>query len=246
MKSAEKKIFTELEAATLLSVTEEKGVVTTIYVAPCTMKEDLVEPAPEFFPEDNQLMYHCPYCACAIRSANAFKVHLKACPKNNENKNKEEDDKQKKHQQKDGIYQCIMCAQGFESIPHLYCHILVHGTSLKNLRCGSCNVKFETDEEYQAHLQSHLEPEPGELRTESSVTKIFDCIFCRKNFRATFRLGHVTCRYACDDCSKNHKAKESFGISKLPEQRKKKWTCDRCGRVYKLEGFLLRHKNHCQ
>ncbi|KAH8232994.1 hypothetical protein KR026_002758, partial [Drosophila bipectinata] len=242
MTSAEKYIFTELEAATLLSVTEENGVVTTIYVAPCTMEEDLLEP--EFFPEDNQLMYHCPYCACAIRSAKAFKVHLMACRKNN--KNKKEDDKQKKENEKDEIYQCIVCDQDFESIAHLYCHILVHETSFEVLRCGSCNVKFETDQEYQAHLKSHLEPEPEELETESSVTKSFDCILCGKHFLATFRLGHVTHRYACDNCLKNHKTKESNAIPTLPAQGKPEWTCDRCGRVYKLEGFLLRHKNHCQ
>ncbi|KAH8337863.1 hypothetical protein KR067_007717 [Drosophila pandora] len=243
MTSAEQMISTELEAATLLSVTEENGVVTTIYVAPCSASgEELVEPPPEFLPEDNQLMYHCPYCASAIRTARAFKAHLEACRENC--KNKEEDAQQKK--QDGAIYQCIMCDQSYTSMRHLHCHIMMHGSSLKNLRCGSCSVKFESEQEYQAHLQSHLGSGPGDRKMESSVTKSFDCIFCRKDFEATFRLGQVSRRYACDDCGKNLKAKQADGRQSLPVKRKLDWTCNRCGRMYKLEGFLLRHMEQCQ
>lgn len=234
----------ELEAATLLSVTEENGVVTTIYVAPCSASEgEHAEQPPDFFQVDNQLMYHCPYCASTIRTARAFKTHLEACRENC--KNKEEDAQQKKLE--GAIYQCIMCDQSYTSMRHLHCHIMMHGSSLKNLRCGSCSFKFKTEQEYQAHLQSHLGSGPRDLKVVSSmVSKTFGCIFCRKDFEATFRLGQVSRRYACDDCGKNLKAKGSEGRQSLPVKRKLDWKCDRCGRIYKLEGFLLRHMEQCQ
>ncbi|XP_039479820.1 uncharacterized protein LOC120444331 [Drosophila santomea] len=61
MTSANDWISEDLKPATLLSVHEENGVITKVYVAPClepkTKVEPLVERKPEVFPEANTLLF---------------------------------------------------------------------------------------------------------------------------------------------------------------------------------------------
>ncbi|EDV55761.1 transcription factor E4F1 [Drosophila erecta] len=242
MTSASDWISEDLEPGTLLSVQEENGVVTKVYVTPCLeprIKEALVERKPEVFPEANTMLFHCPFCCNGIRTGGAYKVHLGAC------------EKRFAWMMKNGPVvpqlQCSICKGTFSSVASLISHRLLHGSPSMNRTCGSCHVKFETELEYRTHLESHLKPR--ESKDESyegayTITKLFDCLFCRKAFLACFRPGQVTRRYACDDCVHRLKAQEAE--KKLCVKRKAELSCDRCGRKYKYEGFLNRHLKTCQ
>ncbi|XP_043644798.1 PR domain zinc finger protein 4 [Drosophila teissieri] len=242
MTSAGDWISEDLEPATLLSVQEENGVVTKVYVAPClepiTKVEPLLERKPELFPEANTLLFHCPFCCNGIRTGGAYKVHLMAC------------ERRFAWMMKDGPavpqLQCSICKETFSSVAALISHRLQHSSPSMNRTCGSCHVMFETELEYRTHLESHLIPR--ESKDESyegayTITKLFNCLFCRKEFLACFRPGQVSRRYACDECVQRLKTQEA---EKKPKKRKADLCCDRCGRKYKYEGFLNRHLKTCQ
>ncbi|XP_016969919.1 zinc finger protein draculin [Drosophila rhopaloa] len=241
MTSGENWISVELEPATLLSEKEEDGIVTRVFIAPCSeprIKKPLAERKPAVFPEDNTLLYHCPFCANGIRTGGAFKVHMLACQR------------RFKNMQKDGIVMmCSICKKHFNSVESLGRHRLLHGNMKITRRCGSCNLKFETEVEYRAHLKTHLRSrnsKPVSEDGELTVTKCFNCLFCRKDFLASFRPGQMARRYACDDCVQKIKVKEAESKQTENMKRKADFSCDRCGRMYKLEGFLNRHLKLCQ
>ncbi|KAH8309014.1 hypothetical protein KR059_004951, partial [Drosophila kikkawai] len=107
-------------------------------------------------------------------------------------------------------------------------------------------------------LPAKLMPQPAtrkHLKLEKSVPDFkhcsksfpvpFQCIFCRKDFKVQFEHGQERRRYACDDCGQRARAEEAER-QKNPKVKKKTLTCDRCGKQYKLEGFLMRHQVVCQ
>ncbi|KAH8347810.1 hypothetical protein KR084_001163 [Drosophila pseudotakahashii] len=244
MTSASDWISVDLEPATLLSVKEENGIVTRVYIAPCSeprIREPLAERKPQVFPERNTLLFHCPYCGNGIRTAGAFKVHLLACERRYE------------RMRKDGRalppLQCSICKESFATVAALSSHRLIHGDSSTERRCGTCNVKFETTVEYRTHLASHLKTRKSKKESQENsaliVSKIFDCLFCQKRFVAHFKPGQVTRRYACDDCVLRLRSQEVEKKQAESLKRKAVFGCDRCGRNYKYEGFLNRHLNVC-
>jgi len=235
MTSAGNWISEELEPATLLSIQEDNGIVTKVYVAPCLqpIKEEKV------FLEDNTQRFHCPLCSNVIRTAGAYKVHLMACQRRLARMMKDVPDVSQ--------HQCNICKKIFSSVDALIGHRLLHGSPSMNRTCASCHVKFGTDLEYRTHLESHLIP--CESTDESyegayTITKTFNCVFCRTEFKACFKPGQVTRRYACDACIVRLKAQEEE--KKILGKRRPELICDRCGKKYKYEGFLHRHLKTCQ
>ncbi|KAH8401691.1 hypothetical protein KR009_007386 [Drosophila setifemur] len=247
MTSAGHSVSPELEAATLLSVKEENGVITKVYIAPCSStSEKPVErkPMPAHIPGSNHMMYQCPYCGNGIRTAGAFKVHLNACRRHYERSLDEG------HQPEVPELSCTLCHESFVCLDQLLSHMHVHGSVPKKLKCNFCSLKFDSERLYRVHLDSHVrkpEPEPKEPHPEKerTVAKIFDCIFCRLIFVAKFKHGEVSRRYACDECGAKQRAKEAERQQSVPGKRKAEWSCVRCGRLYKLEGFLMRHLGQC-
>ncbi|XP_017014753.3 transcription factor E4F1 [Drosophila takahashii] len=244
MASAGEWISVDLEPATLLSVKEENGIVTRVYIAPCSeprIREPLAERKPEVFPEENKLLFHCPYCGNGIRTAGAFKVHLLACERRYERMRKE------------GLamppLQCSICKESFATVTALSSHRLLHGGSFIVRRCGTCNEKFEKELEYRKHLSSHLKSRKSKKGSQENsdvtVSKTFDCLFCHKRFEAHFKPGQVTRRYACDACVLRLRSEEGEKKESDSLKRKALFGCDRCGRNYKYEGFLNRHLNVC-
>ncbi|XP_017044460.1 zinc finger protein 317 [Drosophila ficusphila] len=234
MTSADDRISVDLEPATLLSVKEENGIVTRVYIAPCSRPRTKKAQA---FPEETTLLFHCSYCGNGIRTAGAFKVHLLACQRRSE------------RMRESGIVmpqlRCNVCNKNFASVESLVSHRLRHSYFQTKQKCAVCDVSFDTEPEYRAHLESHLRSKKNR-GSNSSVTKIFNCFFCQKPFLASFQPGQVTRRYGCDDCIQKLKTKEAEKEETKPVNRKPDYMCDRCGRRYKYEGFLNRHLNGCK
>ncbi|EDW48136.1 GM20060 [Drosophila sechellia] len=225
----------ELEQATLLSIQEDNGIVTKVYVAPCLqprIKKNV-------FPVDNTQLFHCPFCSIAIRTAGPYKVHLMACKRRWARMMKDAPDVSQQP--------CSICKKTFSSVDALVSHRLLHGIPSLNRTCAACNVEFETDLEYRTHLESHLIPSESTDESDEgtyTITKTFTCIFCRTEFEASFKPGQVTRRYGCDACVVRLKAQEEE--KKIFGKRRAQLSCDRCGKKYKYEGFLHRHLKICQ
>ncbi|XP_017077772.1 zinc finger protein 317 [Drosophila eugracilis] len=232
-----------LEPATLLSVTENNGMVTRVYVTPCkepSKKKPLAERKTEVFPEENKSLFTCPYCGNGIRTAGAFKVHLKACEKRFETMGIHGTGTPQLH--------CSICKKTFSTVSSLSSHRLVHGSGPVKRRCAACKINFETELEYRTHLESHLKERKSKDESdddEYTVSKFFQCLFCRKGFLACFKPGQVSRRYACDDCIKNLKVQEENQKKTVPVKKTPTFCCDRCGRLYRYEGFLNRHLKIC-
>ncbi|KAI8038463.1 transcription factor E4F1 [Drosophila gunungcola] len=240
MTNAEDWISVELEPATLLSEKEEDGIVTRVHIAPCSeprIREPLAEQKPAIFPADSTLLFHCPFCGNGIRTAGAFKVHMLACQRRFE-----------KMEREGIVMQCSICKETFDSVEAMGSHWLLHDTVQTQRRCVFCHVKFETEPEYRAHLRTHLETRKSQKVSQNGelvVTKCFNCLFCQSNFLASFGPGARARRYACDDCVLQLRDKEAEKRLTETLKRKADYCCDRCGRTYKLEGFLNRHLQLC-
>ncbi|KAH8269401.1 hypothetical protein KR018_002496 [Drosophila ironensis] len=244
MASAGQKTFPELEEATLLSVSEENGVVTSIYVTPCSgfPNTNTAKESVQFLPDNNQLMYHCPYCDNGIRAAGALKVHMQAC-----RRRKESNRQNGQSAETSSTFLCMKCDKSFDSMELLKRHVIAHGGLARNLSCKHCNQKFPNNQELRAHLPGRCSKKLAkENRPEECpsfvVTKSFKCIFCRKDFNVRFKPDEVTRRYACNECGQKLRAREAAA----PRKRQAEWVCHVCGRLYKLEGFLMRHLDQCQ
>ncbi|KAH8366313.1 hypothetical protein KR200_010455, partial [Drosophila serrata] len=103
----------------------------------------------------------------------------------------------------------------------------------------------------QADFPAKFEPQPSQKSYphvkpwRKTYSGPFQCIFCSKEFEVKLEHGQGRRRYACDDCGQKARAKEAER-QKNPKVKGKSLTCDRCGKKYKLEGFLVRHQILCQ
>lgn len=102
----------------------------------------------------------------------------------------------------------------------------------------SCHVKFESKE-------AHLKLDKPVKTWNNSKFGPFRCIFCHQEFEVPFGLGQMRRRYACDECGQKARAEEADRKNK-PKIPRKLLGCNRCGKEYKLEGFLVRHQMLCQ
>ncbi|XP_016967695.1 zinc finger protein 99 [Drosophila biarmipes] len=243
MASTGEVISVDLQPATLLSVKRENGIETRVYIAPCSeprIPEPLAVQKPLSYRDQNTQLFHCTYCGNGIRTAGAFKVHMLACERRFE------------QMKKNGVLmpsmQCSICQGTFPTVAALRSHRLLHNRTKQ--KCESCHLEYETEVEYRSHLTSYLKtPKSKQDSPENdafTVSKAFDCLFCRKAFVAHFKRGHVTRRYACDKCVQRLRNQEVERARAVPPKRKAELSCHRCGRMYKLEGFLNRHLKFCQ
>ncbi|KAH8234238.1 hypothetical protein KR038_004459, partial [Drosophila bunnanda] len=105
-------------------------------------------------------------------------------------------------------------------------------------------VKFEPQSSSGGDLKLE-KSNPNAKSWRKSYSGPFECIFCSKEFRVQLEHGQVRRRYACDDCGQKARAEEAER-QRNPKGKGKTLTCDRCGKMYKLEGFLVRHQLLCQ
>lgn len=111
---------------------------------------------------------------------------------------------------------------------------------LNMFNCNECNEKFETKQDCEIHLKSHL-PE-----------KSFACNFCEKTFSYQSNLkGHLLTHevsktekgFACDICGKILNHPSSVVYHKEAEHNNgRRFVCNKCKKSFKHKQLLQRHQ----
>ncbi|KAH8252707.1 hypothetical protein KR032_001446, partial [Drosophila birchii] len=142
-------------------------------------------------------------------------------------------------------YFCPHCGNGIGSSGAFTMHLRACQRRLAGVHHKEdLPAKFEQEPATRGHVK--LEKSYTDVKTwRKTFPRPFQCIFCSKDFKVQLEHGQVRRRYACDECGQKARAEEAER-KKNPKVKRQWLGCDRCGKQYKLEGFLVRHQMVCQ
>lgn len=132
-----------------------------------------------------------------------------------------------------GTYQCVSCAEEFESKELFDIHCSGHAN---NMKCAICNMVLKSLKNYEKHC---LRCKPYECQICGRVVRF------RPNFIKHMRVhtGQQSERhkYKCDVCHKEFMSFEYFKVHKKIHNENVNLTCEICGKVFSALASLRGH-----
>ncbi|KAJ6646363.1 Zinc finger imprinted 3 [Pseudolycoriella hygida] len=118
---------------------------------------------------------------------------------------------------------------------------------LKPLKCPTCPELLKTEQDLKEHILGHMierheqeEKDAEKLAEKVKIREILDEFVPRKRIRRK----PTSSRFTCPICKKKLSTKGNLKVHLETHKPKGKFSCDKCGRIFKTYINLVRHRKY--